>query len=208
VDAKERDWNENYAEGQRPWDSGRPSKELDRLLGEHEIEPCRVLEVGCGTGTNAVHLAQKGFTVTAFDISPIAIDEAKAKAKGAGVSVDFSVGDALAPPKFNAPFSLVFDRGVYHVVRQVNLEAFMHTLSDATEAGSLYLVLAGNANEEDQEEGPPRVHASEMCRELEPFFELVELREFRFDAAEIDGKPFEPLAWSAVWRRKELDRFA
>ena len=54
------DWNERYATGETPWDSGQPSLELQRILQEDWLQPCRVLELGCGTGTNAVWLARHG----------------------------------------------------------------------------------------------------------------------------------------------------
>ena len=60
-----RDWHKRYSDKDTPWDSGQPSRELERILEEGWIKPCRVLELGCGTGTNAVYLAQRGFEVTA-----------------------------------------------------------------------------------------------------------------------------------------------
>ena len=56
-----RDWQQHYATGQTPWDSGTPSLEMQRVIAEHNITPRRTLEIGCGTGTNAVCLAQQGF---------------------------------------------------------------------------------------------------------------------------------------------------
>jgi len=50
------DWNERYREGNLPWDTGRPSSELQHVLSRHAIPPCRTLDIGCGTGTNSVWL--------------------------------------------------------------------------------------------------------------------------------------------------------
>jgi len=47
---------DGYATGDAPWDSGESSKEVRRVSSEHNIASCRALELGCGTGTNAVHL--------------------------------------------------------------------------------------------------------------------------------------------------------
>src|SRR3954466_5138625 len=82
-----RDWNQRYAAGDTPWESGQPSAELMRVLAEWKIGPCRVLEMGCGTGENAASLARQGFDVTAFDLVPLAIERAEAKIRAAGVKV-------------------------------------------------------------------------------------------------------------------------
>lgn len=198
-----RDWNERYATKNTPWDSGVPSLELQRVLRERDIKPCRTLDIGCGTGTNAVFLAQRGFDVLGVDVSPLAIEQARAKARAAAVNARFEVADLLGMPALGPPFDFVFDRGVYHCVRTVNLEAFLRTMSRATRAGTLYSLLAGNANEQSTGEGPPRVKAEEICAELCGLFELVELREARFHGVVIEGKTVEPLAWAALLRRRE-----
>ena len=200
------DWNERYASNETPWDHGQPSSELQRLLAEFDIEPCRSLEIGCGTGTNAVYLAQQGFDVTAVDIAPLAIDQAKAKAADAGVTVDCRVVDLTSPADSFlqlAPFDFVFDRGVYHVIRRDALDGLLDTLRRVTRPGSLYVALTGNANDPiDEEEGPPRVSASELCDELGGLFRLVQLREFHFEEVVIDGKARNFLAWSATMKRR------
>lgn len=196
-------WAERYETKNTPWDSGRPSEELKRVLAEHSIRPSDALEIGCGTGTNAVYLAQRGFAVTAVDVVPLALEQAKARAQRAGAKVDFSVGDVLAPLDLGRTFPFVFERGVYHHARQVGLDRFLATLERVTGPGSLYLVLAGNANDPaDPDQGPPRVKAEELCAELGRLFEVVQLREFRFDGVVIEGQEVRPLGWSGVLRRK------
>jgi SAM-dependent methyltransferase len=195
-------WNQRYVSGDTPWDTGRPSAELIRVLAEWDIRPCRVLELGCGTGVNAVYLAQHGFDVTACDVAPRAIEAAKSRADAAGVKVSLFVADVLELPDLG-DFPLVFDRGLYHAVRRENLEGFLKTLARVTRPGSLYLTLAGNANDpQAAEPGPPRVRAQELCSELEGLFALVQLREFRFEGAPVAGQDFKPLAWSALLRRR------
>lgn len=199
------DWERRYKTSDTPWDSGEPSRELLRLLKEGWIKPCRALELGAGTGTNAISLAQGGFKVTAIELSPIAIEQARAKTKKARLKVKFIQGDALHLPKLGAPFPFVFDRGLYHHLRNVDLKGFRRALARVTKPGGFYLTLAGNANERDPEEqGPPRVHAQEICLELGPYFELVQLREFRFDGVRVQGQEIRPLAWSALLRRNSL----
>ncbi|NOX56931.1 MAG: class I SAM-dependent methyltransferase [Planctomycetes bacterium] len=197
------DWEERYRTGQTPWDTGRPSSELQRVLKEYQIGPCRTLELGCGTGTNAVFLAERGFEVTACDVSEQAISLARQRADRANVAVQFLTCDLLELTDLGEPFPFVFDRGVYHAVRRENLAGMLAVLQRVTVPGSLWLTLAGNANDpEPREGGPPQVRAEEICRELEPLFAIVQLREFRFDAACIDGQESRPLGWSVLARRR------
>ena len=173
-----------------------------RMLDEYQITPRRTLEIGCGTGTNAIELARRGFDVAAFDVSPLAIEQAIARARAAGVIARLMLGDALNPPELGAPFAFVFDRGVYHVLRQIDLPAFLRTLERTVAPGGLYLTLTGNANEQSTGQGPPRVQAQDICQELGTLFDVVQLREFRFAGVTIEGHLLEPLAWSALLRRK------
>lgn len=202
-------WDERYETGFTPWDSGSPSAELKRLLEEYAIAPCRMLEIGCGSGTNAVYLAERGFDVKAVDFAPLAIERANQRATEAGVDVDFGVQDLAAPEAAEQllaggePYSFVFDRGVYHCVRREELAAFQQTISQIVAPGGTYINLSGNANDNmPEDQGPPRVSAEEMLAELGPCFELVQLREFRFDGVVVEEESVEPLAWSGVWRRR------
>lgn len=191
-------WDDRYQRGETPWDTGLPSSELVRVVGEQKILPCRTLELGCGSGANAVWLAQQGFEVTAVDVSTLALDLAQKRADDAGVAVNFVWGDVLNPPDLGAPFAFFFDRGCYHIVRKIDLERFLQTLERLTVPGSLGFVLAGNAKEV-MEPGPPTVSEAELRAELGRVFEIVALREFRFDQPTADMP--RPLAWSILLRR-------
>jgi SAM-dependent methyltransferase len=110
-------WDERYAQGDTPWETGRPSSELERVVAEVPIRPGRALELGCGTGANAVWLARQGFDVTALDLSPAAVERARRRADEAGARVRFLAADVLnPPPELAGPFDFFFDRGCYHVV--------------------------------------------------------------------------------------------
>jgi SAM-dependent methyltransferase len=192
------DFHQRYASGQTPWDSGRPDEELLRLLNAGTLTGRTVLEIGCGTGTNAIELARRGFEVTAVDIVEQAIEAARDKARMAGVKVNFRVGDVMNS-HLAGPYDILFDRGVYHGLRMDNLDGFQAFLKRVTRSGSWWLSLAGNANEKRNGEGPPVIHEHEIRAELEPLFDIVELREFRFITSQPD---FRPLAWSILMRRK------
>lgn len=76
----EPDWNARYISGDAPWDVGHPSTELVRIVEQtDELPRGRLLELGCGTGTNAVYLVRNGFDVVGVDIAHEAIDRASAR---------------------------------------------------------------------------------------------------------------------------------
>jgi methyl halide transferase len=191
------DWNEHYISRQIPWDSGVPSKELNRVLDTEKITPCRAAELGCGTGTNSIYLATRGFDITGFDCSPAALEEAQTKAAQAGATVNFVEADLC---RFNLqvePFDFIFDRGCYHSVRTLDIAGFLRTLRVISRPGTRYLALTGNANEEGP--GPPRVHEHEIRIDLQGLFEIQFIREFRFD---VPDPPDGFLAWSCLMTRR------
>ena len=190
-------FTDRYLRGETPWDSGKPSEELLRVLGTGKLTGKTVLEFGCGTGTNAVELARRGFLVTAVDVAEPAIRIARDKARTADVTVDFRVADVLKDD-LGGPYDILFDRGVYHCVRTIDLKRFQTFLRKSTRPDSRWLSLAGNAKE-DTDPGPPVVSEDDIGAELGPLFDIVELREFRFAS---NKSAFRPLGWSILMRRK------
>lgn len=75
-------WDEVYR-GRDPVRPGRPHPFLVKELGD--VSPGKALELGCGEGTNAIWLAAQGWTVTAVDVSQVALNHAAAFAERAGV---------------------------------------------------------------------------------------------------------------------------
>jgi SAM-dependent methyltransferase len=198
----DRDWQNRYLSGDTPWDSGLPSRELQRVLVERKLTPGRALELGCGTGTNAVFLARQGFHVTAVDCAPLALERARSRAAAAGVTIDWHEADVQDFGAGLAPFDFIFDRGCYHCCRRVDLAGYLATLQNVTRQGSVYLSLTGNANEQT-EQGPPRVTDVEIRTELGGLFEIEQLRAFRFlDPGGVDG----PLGWSCLMVRRGEDQ--
>jgi SAM-dependent methyltransferase len=190
-----RDWNESYRSGNLPWDTGRPSSELQRVVREAGIQPCRALEIGCGTGTNSLWLAQQGFEVTGVDLAPLAVERANERAEAAGVQARFEVADVLQLPDLRGPFEFFFDRGCYHAVRRTAPRQYAPAVARQLASGARGLILAGNARE-PHEPGPPVVTEDQIREELGLAFQILDLHEFRFDEA--PGVPARFLAWSCL----------
>ena len=91
--AEAAEWNSRYTERDGAMWSGRPN---GRLVAEvADLTPGRALDVGCGEGADAIWLASRGWTVTAIDVSDVAVSRARAAAELAGAAVEWVCGDAL-----------------------------------------------------------------------------------------------------------------
>src|ERR1700756_1188699 len=91
-------WNEHYASGELPWDTGRPEPLLVEFVNSGGVAPGRMLEIGAGTGTNAIWLAERGFDVLGVDISPVAVEKAHAKIEARELRCRFATLDFLSTP--------------------------------------------------------------------------------------------------------------
>jgi len=191
------DWDALYREGRPPWESGVPSGELIRVLDEGLLRPSTTLELGCGTGADAVYLAQHGFDVTAVESSPTALERARGRAQAQGALIQFVLDDAFEFGRTCDPFHLVYDAGFYHFIRQTDLERLLDLLWRVTRPGSYYLALAGSTGE-TAEGGPPQVSKEGIRMELGRLFQFVHLRRFRFESPR---RPEGYLGWSCLMQR-------
>lgn len=95
-----------------PWDSGISPPELMDFIENRP--PGRAIDLGCGTGTNVITLAKKGWQVTGIDFAPRAIQIAKRKIKKANVQADVHVGDVTNLEGIEGPFDFALDLGCFH----------------------------------------------------------------------------------------------
>jgi SAM-dependent methyltransferase len=172
---------------------------LQRALSRNSIQPCRALELGCGTGTNSVWLAQQGFEVTGIDVAPLAVERAEERGHADGVRVRFLVADVLDVPDLDGPFAFFFDRGCYHAVRRNAPERYAPAVARQLATGGRGLVLAGNARE-PHDPGPPVVTEQQIRDELGLAFHILDLHEFRFDEAPGITERF--LGWSCLVEKR------
>lgn len=101
-----------YLRRRAPWNTGISPLELHAHLDR--VRAGQALDLGCGTGTNAITMAKRGWKVTAVDISIVAISTAKRKAASQGLAIEFRRGNILELDLGNSAFDLVLDIGCFH----------------------------------------------------------------------------------------------
>jgi cyclopropane fatty-acyl-phospholipid synthase-like methyltransferase len=141
------------------WEIGRPQREFVALEEAGEIRGA-VLDVGCGTGENALYLASRGHAVRGVDSVARAIELAREKARERGLPVEFLVQDALA---LEGPgtFDTVIDSGLFHALTDAERPRFVRSLAAVLGPGGTYFMLA-LSDLEPGEYGPRRVTQREI----------------------------------------------
>jgi len=199
----DQDWNENYAQGFIPWDVESPDRMLVDFVETRRLRPGRALDVGCGTGTHALWLAERGFDVVGVDVAERAIELARAKAKDRRLAgkLRFAVLDFLAELPDGSPFEFVFDRGVFHVFDAAEDRArFASQVARCLAPGGQWLSLIGSTEGPPREMGPPRRSARDITGAIEPVLEILELRTAEFHLE----LPEPPRAWICVARARSV----
>lgn len=192
-------YKERYRAGDTPWDIGKPDFNVTKTVVTLPIKPCRALDVGCGTGDNAIWLSQQNFDVLGIDASDVAIENAKEKALRANVKCAFSVIDILTDGLEGAPFDFVFDRGCFHSLdSDKERKGFVEKVSGHLAENGLWLSLLGNADERRHGPGPPQRTARDIVNCVEPFFEILSLTSSYFGS----NRPNPPRAWVCLTRKR------
>ena len=160
--------------GVPPWDIGRPQGEIVRLEKEGVLRGS-VLDCGCGTGENALHLASLGHEVWGIDAAPNAIRKAESKARGRGITVKFLTFDALELGGLGRTFDTVIDSGLFHVFSDPDRERYVSSLASVTAAGAK-LVLLCFSDLQPGDSGPRRVSKSEIRRAFDRGWRVQDIR--------------------------------
>ncbi|RPK36272.1 tellurite resistance protein TehB [Streptomyces sp. ADI93-02] len=132
-----------YRDGEPPWDSGITPPELVALVeGPGALRPGQALELGCGTGTNAVYLARHGWRVSAVDLVDRAVRQAREKAAAAGADVTVLCGDATRLDEVGAPgpYDLFFDLSCYCEIPPHRRDAYAAGLTERAAPGARLLM--------------------------------------------------------------------
>jgi SAM-dependent methyltransferase len=132
-------YNGMYRFTKPDWDTGLTPPEVMTAQAAF-TQPGRALDLGCGTGTTSIYLAQHGWQVTGVDFSPKAIELARDKARRAGVEVDLHLGDVSRLDFLSDPFDLILDIGCLHGLDRESRARCAEQLRRLTRPGSKFLL--------------------------------------------------------------------
>ena len=175
-----------YAAGLTPWDDETPPPELVGLVqGDEALPPARALDLGCGTGTDAVFLARHGWQVTGVDSVARPLQAARRRAQEAGVEVAWVQGSvaALDTLRLKGPFHLVHDVGCFHGLSDDERQGYVRAVTALSAESATMLLFAFLPGRRGP--APRGVSREELQERFGPQWELVEWH--RDEHAELKG---------------------
>jgi cyclopropane fatty-acyl-phospholipid synthase-like methyltransferase len=142
-----------YLLGRTPWDTGVSPPELLSFLDENE--PGRALDIGCGTGTNAITIARRGWQVTGVDVSSRAIRRAQRKARAAGLQIQLIHNDVTSFHNIVGTFDLALDIGCFHSLSYEEWNGYVSNLKRFIKPGGTFLLYTWFKEDTEKENGHP-----------------------------------------------------
>ncbi|HWA96855.1 MAG TPA: class I SAM-dependent methyltransferase [Pirellulales bacterium] len=190
-----------YAD-QAPWDIGRPQQAVIDLAGGGMIRGS-VLDVGCGTGDNALWLAAQGHETWGLDYVPVAIERAQRKAAERKLDVHFELGNALELATLGRQFDTALDCGLFHTFSDDERPTFVRGLAAVVRPGGRVHILCFS-DQEPGSEGPRRVTQQEIRYAFAHAWRVERIVPTRFEVAASAAAMFSPggpKAWLATIER-------
>jgi SAM-dependent methyltransferase len=154
------------------------------MVEASELTPGRVIDVGCGEGADAIWLAQHGWTVTAIDVSEVALDRARGAGERAGAEVEWVCGDAMATSFPRRSFDLMSLQ--YPALPKAAGEAAVHSLLDAIRSGGVLLAVHHDLDSDHREQ--MRSHGVDV----DDYFSVDDLARLLGDDFTIELRVTEP----------------
>ncbi len=177
------------------WNIARPQPAIVRLAQSGEIVGT-VLDVGCGTGENALYLSSLGHEVTAIDTAQEAIDKARRKSLERRLRVNFRLVDALALPCLGLTFDTVIDSGLFHVFSDEERVEYANNLGAVLMPGGRFFMLC--LSERETREGPRRVTKADITDAFRDGWTINDIQETKFETLIHEGGAW---AWLATISR-------
>jgi len=202
-------WDKRYQTSDIPWENGLPHPEVQRLFSQYVPVSSKILEIGCGLGTNAQWLAQAGHIVTAMDIAPYAIQQALENTKKNNLAIDFTTGDFLKDWQRFGTHAVVFDCAVFQVIKGFDArQDFVKKVSECCMEKGYWINISCSVDEANEithltsVKTPPALSARDIVISVEPFFEIVEMKRcnFKIDRGEQGSAIFN--AWASIFKKR------
>ncbi len=190
-------FEQRYQEGVPPWEIGRPQSWVVELFDQEAFEG-ELLDVGCGTGENALYLSSKGLSVTGVDFSRTAIELAQEKAEQRRLKTLFRVGNALKLSLLKRTFDTVIDSAVFHVFTDKERLLYAESLASILRPkGVAYVVCF--SEKEPEGWGPRRVTQGEIRRTFQKQFDIALIQRATYET-NLRADPVQ--AWLTCLQRK------
>jgi len=165
-----RPWDASYHDGPPPWDIGRPQPAVVRLASAGGFAGA-VLDAGCGTGENALHIASlrvpAGFSVLGVDVAETALAIARKKADECGIEAEFAAADAFHLQRLGRRFETVLDCGLFHTFDDDDERTrYVASLASVTKHGGTLYVLC--FSDDGPDTGPHPISQKELRAAFSP----------------------------------------
>jgi SAM-dependent methyltransferase len=152
-------WDASYHSGLAPWDIGRPQPAVVRLAADRAFAGA-VLDAGCGTGENALHVASLGLAVLGVDVAETALAIAREKARKRGIAVEFAAADAFQLDALGRTFQTVLDCGLFHTFDDDERTRYVASLASVTvHSGTLHVLCF---SDEGPDTGPHPISQTQL----------------------------------------------
>lgn len=152
-------WDASYHAGPPPWDIGRPQPAVVRLASERKFAGA-VLDAGCGTGENALHIASLGLPVLGVDVAETALAIARQKALERRIGVEFALADAFHLERLGRTFQTVLDCGLLHTFDESERPRYVASLKSIMPSRATLYVLC--FSDESPSTGPHPISRHEL----------------------------------------------
>jgi SAM-dependent methyltransferase len=169
-----------------PWSIGEPQPELAALIDEGKFHG-DVLDVGCGEAAVSLRLAELGYTTVGLDLSPTAIDLARAEAANRGLTnAAFEVADISSFGGYDGRFGTIVDSTLFHSIPVELRDGYQRSIVRAAAPGASYFALV--FDRAGMPEGPANpVTADELRDVVSKYWTVDEIRPARIHATLPDG---------------------
>ncbi len=141
-------------EDEIPWNRSAAPAILEELVNSGQVQPCKALDIGCGTGNYALFLAKKGFDITGVDVSKSAVKIAQDKAAALNIQARFSCCDILTDiSDLSGPFDFIHEWMVLHHILPPERKTYLNNIRTLLAPKGKYLSIS--FSEADRQFGIP-----------------------------------------------------
>src|SRR5690349_22032480 len=169
-----------------PWSIGEPQPELAALIEQGRFHG-DVLDVGCGEAAISLYLAERGYTTVGLDLSPTAIELARAEAASRGLTnASFEVADISSFGGYDGRFGTIVDSTLFHSIPVELRDGYQQSIVRAAAPGASYFVLVfDKAGMPDSPANP--VTEDELRDIVSRYWTIDEIRPARIHGVFPDG---------------------